>query len=465
MGISDLKTMLLDIFSSDDQVIAHETATVVLQQKPAESSHNLASASPDRKSARINRSSDDVEIHKTEGVTVFEVCGQAKEVPQPDVNPTQQALPRREECDLHEHEHRAKIDSLSADLQRSRKMLQQERYKTTALEEALKETKADLNRSNEELQQVQKRWRKVASQLDQLQCKEAVSMHHLADSDLIGLVRQLRFLIRSFSVQYFNGRAPRQARDSLGIDNFTKYMPEAIGHDEYYDYLLSDTKAPLVIQSFLWTFLVCDIFDTFCWVPRLRDSMRDLFEALRPVEDGGEASSGSDEEDQRFQTWKTATVALILSSKQEKKNFRMNDVECQRFAYRISTQILSIISPFARNEKGTLYDLQFIVENAIALDQEMSKQATTFLWYFNTSQCQALFDTEYMEEDTGETMPRPGQHVELVIEPALVKRVKHTGKSYKTEDWLVKMTVTCVPLSPESVQDGSNLQCSSRGLA
>ncbi|KAI1272590.1 hypothetical protein F5Y07DRAFT_300286 [Xylaria sp. FL0933] len=450
MRIADLNTMFLDIFSSDDQVIAHETATVVLQQKPAESNHNLASASPDRKSARISCSYEDVGIHKNEGVAVFEVCGQTREVPQPDVNPTQQALPRREECDLHEHEHRAKIDSLSADLQRSRKMLQQEIYKTTALEEALKETKADLNRSNGELQKVQKRWRKVASQLDQLQCKEAVSMHHLADSDLIGLIQQLRFLIQSFSVQYFSGRAPRQAREPLGIDNFTNYMPEAIGSDEYCDYLLSDTKAPLIIQSFLWTFLVRYILGTFCWVPRLRDSMCNLYEALRPVEDGLEASSGSDA-DRRFQTWKSTTFALILRSNQEKKDFTMNDTECKRLAYRISTEILSIISPFARNEKGILFDLQLIVEQAIALDQDMCTQATAFLWYFDTPQCQALFDTEYMEVDTGETMPRPGQHVELVIEPALVKRVNHTGKGSKTEDWLVKMTVTCVPLSPESV--------------
>ncbi|KAI0799126.1 hypothetical protein GGR55DRAFT_523192 [Xylaria sp. FL0064] len=451
MGIADLKTMFLDIFSSDDQVIAHETATVVLQQKSAESNHNLASASTDRKSSQINRSSEDVEIHKNEGVAVCEVSRQAREVPQPDVNPTQQALPRREERDLHGREYRAKIDSLSADLQRSKKMLQHERHKTAALEEALKETKADLNRTNEELQKVQKRWRKVASQLDQLQCKEAVSMHHLADSDLIRLVQQLRFLIRSFSVQYFNGKAPRQAREPLGLDNFTKYMPEAMGRHEYHDYLLSDTKSPLVIQSFLWTILVHEIFDKFCWVPRLRDSMCDLYEALRPVEDGREASSDSDA-DRRFQTWKSTTFALILSSNQENKDFRMNDTEGQRFARRISTQILSIISPFARNEKGILYDLQLIVENAIALDQDMCTQATTFLWYFNTPQCQALFDTEYMEVDTGETMPRPGQHVEVVIEPALVKRVKHTGKSFKTEDWLVKMTVTCVPLSRESIQ-------------
>jgi hypothetical protein len=110
---------------------------------------------------------------------------------------------------------------------------------------------------------------------------KGTGMYQLPDSDLVNAVKQLRYQIRNFSLQYFDGKAPEQPGDTP-TQNFWKYMLETtVTGQDHHAYLMSEAKGPVVIQSFLWRLLVGEIFEKFCWAPSLRESMTRVYEALR----------------------------------------------------------------------------------------------------------------------------------------------------------------------------------------
>lgn len=150
--------------------------------------------------------------------------------------------------------------------------------------------------------------------------------------------------------------------------------------------------------------------------------------------------------------WKAATsnLALEFIHDHEKTYVR---AAMEDFAGAFCQQVLDTISPFMRNSAvggDFLEQLQEIVEQAIALDQDICRQVARIDWIFPASQDPVLFKPNYMEMEVGEAAPRPGQHVDVVVVPALKKRGKSTGDGFETEYLLCKMVVTCAPgsLSP-----------------
>ena len=145
----------------------------------------------------------------------------------------------------------------------------------------LQETQERLQRTTATLEEVRKYWKKTASQLDQFR-SQGTRLYQLSDSDLTTSVKRLRYDIRAFSLQYFAGKSHGQSGD-LPAGDFWKYMHETTpGSDDYQAYLMSQTRGPIVIQSFLWRLLAGEIFEKFCWVPWLKKSITQVYQALQP---------------------------------------------------------------------------------------------------------------------------------------------------------------------------------------
>ncbi|KAI1422315.1 hypothetical protein F5Y12DRAFT_717548 [Xylaria sp. FL1777] len=420
---------------------------MVLQQESIESSHNFTFKDSAQNGLQHGFILEDTETQEDDQILAPEPLRLFRSNSQCKAHPVTAAFRDENGLNSRSREFPGDVDRQSTDLGRLEKELQQELYDKDALQKDLEETRDNLERTVEKLQRVEKLWKKTASQLDQLQSKGA-RMHQLSDSEVIGLVMQLRYAIRNFSLQYFEEKAPQQSREAP-INNLINYMPEISGLHDYHDYLLSETKGPIIIQSFLWSFLVGEIFEKFCWVPSLRDSVAKVYMALRPVCKGADYQEVSIQPDaeQKFQNWKATTSALILKSMEEKESLEMSYDVRKNFVCNISTRVLDVIRPFARKEDKILDSLQVIIEQAIALDENICMLEASFDWRFIHSGRDVLFNPEFMEIDLGEILPRSKKYVDVVRAPALVKRGRHIGKNPWSEDWLLKMNVTCVPLS------------------
>jgi hypothetical protein len=184
----------------------------------------------------------------------------------------------------HWYELSDKVDNLSADMRNVQTALiglRHDKHQESALQKDLEESRAMLQDTNKMLEVVRKNWKRAASQLDQLRSR-GTGMYQLLDSDLISSVERLRYDIRAFSVQ-FSGNATEQAENPRVGDLWKKYMLGTTpGSQDYREYLMSSTRRPIVIQSFLWRFLVGEIFEKFCWMPPLQKSTTKLYEALQP---------------------------------------------------------------------------------------------------------------------------------------------------------------------------------------
>ena len=143
--------------------------------------------------------------------------------------------------------------------------------------------------------------------------------------------------------------------------------------------------------------------------------------------------------------WKATTSALILESMKDEDQEKVQE-SVENFSSNFSKLVLDVIRPFMRNtDEGAFNDLQHIIENSIALDQEICRQAARVDWIFPPSEDLVPFDPDCMAADMGEVTPQPGQHISMAIMPALKKQGRSTGEAFETEYFLLKMGITCVP--------------------
>ena len=151
--------------------------------------------------------------------------------------------------------------------------------------------------------------------------------------------------------------------------------------------------------------------------------------------------------------WKATTSALILESMKDEDQLNVQKT-VENFNPNFSKLVLDAIGPFVRLDESILNDLQHIIESSIALDQKICRQAARVDWIFPPSGDLVPFDPDCMVAVMGEVTPQPGQYVDMAITPALKKQGRSTGENFETEYFLLKMDVTCAPLSPGSYSMG-----------
>jgi hypothetical protein len=109
----------------------------------------------------------------------------------------------------------------------------------------------------------------------------------------------------------------------------------------------------------------------------------------------------------------------------------------------IRDDIYEAIEPFARYvDAGFKQEILKILEDAIVLDKEISKQVARVIWIFDRGE----FDHSSMVLE-GEEKPQIGRkEVQLVVAPGLKKRGKSTGEDFKLENMLLRTEVSCEPV-------------------
>ncbi|RYP67403.1 hypothetical protein DL770_008630 [Monosporascus sp. CRB-9-2] len=347
-----------------------------------------------------------------------------------------------------ESELKARIDELEAlrsqapseEFQELQKMLEEERG-------SRKKAENELSQRNIELEDIRKRWKQAASELNKLRA-QGQGFYQITDRYLIDLATQLRYNIRNFAIQYFGGDIRQKVKmEKTGY--LKKYMQLTTpGSNGYEVYLHSPTKCPSIVQAFLWRILVGEIFDEFRWAGNASDHVWNLCSILRPKHQS-KADPGScpnPEAERKYQMWSATTTGLILDA----VNMEEGSEVCkhrEEHKSAVLERIRRVIDPVLRfYDDGYDQELLRILDDALTLDRELSRQVARVFWVFGGKETQIKFDSTTMELEKGEKPSEANQEVLLVVAPAMKKRGKSAGEDFKTENMLLQMEVSCEPV-------------------
>ena len=140
------------------------------------------------------------------------------------------------------------------------------------------QVQVEFEKKEQELDDLRKRWKQAVSELNRFMAR-GQGFVQVTDRELIQHATQLRFNVRNFAEHYFGG----ETVDAKGISSFSSFFQEyrRIPHEDYEACMKSSSKRPMVIRTFIWAFLVKDIFGQFCWAgSRVHDAMTNLARAL-----------------------------------------------------------------------------------------------------------------------------------------------------------------------------------------
>ncbi|ROW15755.1 hypothetical protein VPNG_02134 [Cytospora leucostoma] len=332
--------------------------------------------------------------------------------------------------------------SLEFSLQRSQEQLER-------VQAALEAAQKDLQQSDAKVKTVTRQWKKAATELDTLRSQRQ-GFYQVTDDCLTTLIRQLRYSILSFSIQYFGGEPQTPAGAEVGSSWGKKIMEDTTpGSRAFNDYLDSRKHCPSIIQAFIWRVLSHVVFDRVHWVGDrdLRWKVLELYNQLEP-KDSNLSLPTRYEQFRKFQVWRASTTGLVLDLLATRSPSGMdNETSTLRSLY--AERISKSVAPFFRSKPDGHLDLLCqIIQEAVDLDQEISRQVARVQWVFEPTSTDHPFSFSNqagaMELEKDEINP-PDEDpmVHLVIAPGVKKRGRSTGECFDEEVWLVPMEVTC----------------------
>ncbi|CAK7210983.1 hypothetical protein SCUCBS95973_000976 [Sporothrix curviconia] len=287
----------------------------------------------------------------------------------------------------------------------------------------------------------------------------------MADDFLTQKARELRQDIRDFAIQYFAGdfddpakneHPPTRTETKLG-----EFMFGITPLDPFESFLVSPTRCSSAIESFLWVILVKTVFGGWYWAGAGRLPLHDVFAWMRPVDyafavyndrsagatgDAKDANAADPEAERRFYTWRATTAKLVS----ERPGIMVRD----NLRNKLVEEICATIEPYVRSNDGShTGELLSIVNKAIEFDRDTSQQASRLEWVFSRTPGQkevgepVRFNSAVMDIQKWEDDPTEQSEVLLVVAPGLRKRGRSNGEDYAVETMLLKMDVTCDPVT------------------
>ncbi|KAJ5998809.1 hypothetical protein N7451_006619 [Penicillium sp. IBT 35674x] len=274
------------------------------------------------------------------------------------------------------------------------------------------------------------RYQALATELTKLKSQDQ-GFSQLDDSYLTQQVEGLRVKIWNFGLHHYGGVVSRGKflLDPL-LSEYTESNMRSDMDLEYY-LELPDWR-PAIMEAFLWRFMVAEIFNKFWWAGSVGRSMSKVYRIMKQ-------SFQSTADIQSFQTWSATTSKLILES--QKRNGPLSSRSPERELETLVEEIHGAIQPYRTSTRGGLMNaIREILNEAIALDEELCQQLAQFEWDFPGPE--VVFDAQRMQLADGEALSTDGLPISIVICPGIRKR----GRSgdFEKEDSLVPIKVSCV---------------------
>ncbi|KAL6234175.1 hypothetical protein BDW75DRAFT_173141 [Aspergillus navahoensis] len=367
------------------------------------------------------------------------------------VGPNQQQAPQQKPTTIHpatEPMKEKQPANTAEELQRLQAENAESKRKLRDLERQLDEQRAlikdifnERDKAASQAAENWKLWKQTARELRK--AKQAPSHYQVTDSQLTGLIQQLRYSIRDFAVQYFTGIPRSQVgRDRLGVWE-SCVVSTTPGTTAYQEYIRSPCRCASIIQAIMWRLLDRRVFGNFVWAGKAGEALCDLRFYLKYSSRHGPTPEIDLE--RKFQLWSCEASALILQmcdfteGSQEHKRVQSTRKEIREEFWSIAAQYLSTRS----NAPGQYF--RRILVNAMALDREIHRQAARVTWEFPPEDAHVRFNPKFMEAEKGQQRPKVDQQVFLVVAPGVTKRGKSDGQDFGGEEQLlVPMEVSCL---------------------
>ncbi|KAM0240126.1 hypothetical protein ACHAP5_008046 [Fusarium lateritium] len=321
-------------------------------------------------------------------------------------------------------------DTLEAQIASLESGLQEKDQKIQDLQLECEDLNRAMDEKDEEAVKFRKLWKNTAKELNKFRANGQV-FYQVTDEYLTELINHLRFIIRDFSIQYFDGRYLRADTTGCYRNNYAHHL-KGIGPERHY-YITSPTCCYQLVQAFVWRVIVKEVFNKFEWVGRDNSRhFRNLQEGLRPsldVDPETGLSRSDPEAERKFQTWTATTTAMFL----ETLDPRRVDADMRARITQHVDYIVNTIRNLIRRdqERGLKEQLYTIISQAFELDKEISRQVGRVNWRFKDPQ----------QMDKGDPVQKSEQ-IGLVIAPAVWKKGKSTGEDFHQETRLLEREVS-----------------------
>ncbi|KAL4791056.1 hypothetical protein BDV19DRAFT_371125 [Aspergillus venezuelensis] len=311
---------------------------------------------------------------------------------------------------------------------------------------------ADLAKRTKELDDMRKRWKQAARELDKTQSQHQ-GFYTVTDNYLIDLTMQLRYNIRNFAIHYFGSDGKEKVGKFEKGKEWEKYMANTTPEPSDCEVFLLSERRVNVIQGFIWRFLVGQVFDHFRWAGETGVTMRHMCLFLRPDGQYQDSTEGVDpDEERKFQIWLASTTALILEAGADPHTSKRFKDQNEEKVAGLVEKVRGVIDPFATTaDKAYNQELAKILEECINLDREICRQVARVEWVFPDPGKEVRYDAKSMKPATGEKFAVDKKRdtqlvrlVRLVICPGMKKRGKSNGDGFAAPaSMLVPMEVSC----------------------
>ncbi|KAK9412834.1 putative PH domain-containing protein [Seiridium unicorne] len=320
-------------------------------------------------------------------------------------------------------------------IQISEKLFQESQDMIKNLEDRLvAETKLRTKAQND-LKSVSRQWKQVAHELSKQQTS-AKSFHTVTDEYLKQQVGQLNYDIRTLAETYFDDLPPSLwPQASRQTDSPRPILPR------HYD---DCPASPTLAKSFVWRVLCKYIFNYFAWptTTRVGEGLYDLTDHLEPTITADEFNDSSKLEAlKKYHIWRATTADMVFKTDATMKT---QDARRSYIDSVIKKHIDPITLRFIREpQRGQYHDLLHqIVENAVNLDEEISRQPAMVSWVFEAPESGP--DSEGLDDTCLHYAVSGNQGVPVIIAPALMKRGKSSGEDFHEETQLLAAEICIV---------------------
>ncbi|CAH0049398.1 unnamed protein product [Clonostachys solani] len=267
----------------------------------------------------------------------------------------------------------------------------------------------------------------------------------LTDNDIIELVKQLRRDIRNFTIQYFGERINLHSRSNLAraktdLQNSISIFipPESVHHC-----VSNPGLRPVIIQDFIWRWLVSKVFSAYCWSPGdTSKAIIDLEKLLFGHLQLGRINQSGDPE-RKFHTWRANTSQMVHEAAEMSSNPRQ-DRDFVNISNQLKDDLMSRIQIWLSGKKTLpIEQMVNIIKQSIVLDMHLSKQIAKFQWKLFDDNTRRVnkFDRNSMEPGPGQHQLEEGQSFDLVLAPGLVRYGRPSGSGYHIPLLLMKSQV------------------------
>ncbi|CBF78519.1 hypothetical protein AN7371.2 [Aspergillus nidulans FGSC A4] len=351
-------------------------------------------------------------------------------------------------CRVLAEEMRQRIEQLESDLANapspdSVRALERSLQAESAQRERLQQ---ELRQKHSELDVLRKHWKQAALELDKAR-SQSQGFYQVTDNYLIELTTRLRYNIKNFAFQYFDGEMKGQRPRFDKPKIWDKYMQTITPDPLDCEVLMLSERRPSAVQAFIWRFLVGDVFDRFRWAGELGVTLRRMCLELRPGQYQDSMCPIVPDEERKFQMWLASTTAMVLDAGSAPNKSRVFTEKVHRNNDTLTRKMRGVLDHYlVVDDPAYPLELARIVEEAVKFDTEISRQVARVEWVFPAAGNEILFDPEIMRLGTGEmgAKEKQKQLVQLVVCPAMRKRGKSTGDDFGLPSTLlVPMEVSC----------------------